>query len=477
MALKALMLRKKINGKKKELEALREKDALFVTREAELEQSISEAETDEEHAAVEEAIEAYESDKKEHEDKEQALETEIADLESELSDIEAEQERSVPTPEEAAEHAAAPVIETRKEERGKIRTMNKAIMMMSAEERTMLTSAAGVQAWISEIRAAIKEHRAITGVGLTIPEEILPLLKQTIGERSKMLKHLTVRPVSGTARQPIMGVIPEAIWTECCANLNELTLVFNDWEVDCYKVGGYYALCIANVEDSDIDLLAEVLEALGKGIGLALDKAVLYGRNTSAASKMPLGVVTRLAQTAAPSSYPSTARTWVDLHTSNVKTHGTSTAPVTGKDLVKALVQDSGVAASEYAADELTWVMNEKTYTNIVAETLEVNSAGAIVAGLDKRMPAVGGAVELLSFIPDNVIIFGHFDLYLLAERAGAKFASSEHVRFLADQIVYKGTARYDGAPIIAEAFGAVALNGAAVSATAVTFASDTANS
>ena len=43
MALRAIMLRHKIDAKKKELEALREKDAEFAKREKELEISIGEA--------------------------------------------------------------------------------------------------------------------------------------------------------------------------------------------------------------------------------------------------------------------------------------------------------------------------------------------------------------------------------------------------------------------------------------------------
>jgi uncharacterized protein YjdB len=74
------------------------------------------------------------------------------------------------------------------------------------------------------------------------------------------------------------------------------------------------------------------------------------------------------------------------------------------------------------------------------------------------------------------VIIGGYFDLYLLAERAGQKFAQSEHYRFLADQTVFKGTARYDGQPAIAEGFVAIGVNGATPDAT-MSFAGDTANS
>lgn len=91
-------------------------------------------------------------------------------------------------------------------------------------------------------------------------------------------------------------------------------------------------------------------------------------------------------------------------------------------------------------------------------------------------MPVIGGAIEILNFMPDYVMVSGYFDLYTLAERAGQQFASSEHVRFLQDQTVFKGTARYDGAPAIAEAFVAIGLNGTSVDATAVTFAPDEAN-
>ena len=77
--------------------------------------------------------------------------------------------------------------------------------------------------------------------------------------------------------------------------------------------------------------------------------------------------------------------------------------------------------------------------------------------------------------MPDNVIIGGYFGLYLLSERAGAQFASSEHVRFLADQTVFKGTARYDGVPVIAEAFVAIGLEDTTPTA-AMTFPTDTAN-
>ena len=105
--------------------------------------------------------------------------------------------------------------------------------------------------------------------------------------------------------------------------------------------------------------------------------------------------------------------------------------------------------------------MNEKTYTKIIAESVSINAAGAVVAGVNGTMPIVGGAIEVLDFIPDDVVIGGYFDLYLLAERAGTKIGQSEHVQFIEDNTVFKGTARYDGTPVIDEAFVAIGINGA----------------
>ena len=186
---------------------------------------------------------------------------------------------------------------------------------------------------------------------------------------------------------------------------------------------------------------------------------------------MPLGVATRLVQTAAPADYPATARSWANLSATNVVALGN----VTGTALVQKIVETFGAAKGKYSRGERVFVMNETTYTAIAAALVSINADGNVVTGIVDRMPVVGGIIEVLDFIPDNVIIGGYFDLYLLAERAGQKFATSEHVRFLQDQTVMKGTARYDGQPVIAEGFVAIGLNGTTPNAT-MSFAADAAN-
>ena len=455
MALKAIMLRKKIDDKKKELEALRSRKDELQTREAEIEKAISEAETEEQRSAVEDAITEHESAKAEVEKAEMDLNAEIEELEGELASEEREQNTE-------------PVKKPEKREEKKTMVNRQKFFGLGHEERDAMFAREDVQDFLGKVRTCMSEKRALTNVGLLIPEVFLGIIRENVIEYSKLYKHVNVRRISGEGRMVVMGTVPEAVWTECCATLNEMALGFNDVEVDCNKLGAYFAVCNAILEDSDINLANELMIALLQGIGLALDKAILYGTGT----KMPLGVVARLAQTAEPSGYPATARTWVDLHTSNIKSIPAATADA---ELFKAFILDSAAAKGAYSRGEKVWVMNETTYTTLIANAMAVDAGGAIVSGVNGRMPVIGGVIEVLNFIPDNVIIGGYFDLYLLAERATATIAQSEHARFIEDQTVFKGTARYDGQPVIAEAFVAIGLKGVTPSAT-MSFAPDTAN-
>ena len=472
MALKALLLRKKIDDKKAALTALRAKDEEFQQREAEYTAAIDEIDENtpvEDRSALEDAVNTFDAEYTAHRDAVAAAEAEIASMENELAEEESRQDTTPP-----ANIDPAPAQEERKDgSTMNIATRAKVFGKMSAQERDAFAARQDVKAYLTEVRSAIREKRALTNVGVTIPEVMLGLLRENLINYSKLYRHVTVRAVNGDARALIMGQVPEAIWTDCCANLNELTLAFYDMEMQCYKVAGYFAVCNANIEDSDLDLVAELLDALGQAIGLALDKAILYGRNTSAALKMPEGVMSRLAQTEQPAGYSPTARPWADLHTTNIVSISAGT---TGVQLFQQIALASGAAKGKYARGEKVWVMNETTYTAIVSAAMTIDAGGAIVAGVNGSMPVIGGIIEVLNFLPDNVIIGGYFELYILAERRGPRFATSEHVRFLQDQTVLKGTARYDGGPAIAEAFVAIGIAGNTPAATGVTFAQDTAN-
>ena len=94
---------------------------------------------------------------------------------------------------------------------------------------------------------------------------------------------------------------------------------------------------------------------------------------------------------------------------------------------------------------------------------------------MNGTMPVIGGTIVIEEFMADYDIMGGFGKVYLLAERAGANLATSEHAKFIEDQTVLRGTARYDGLPVFGEAFVLVNYNNTAP-ATTKTFASDTAN-
>lgn len=457
MALRAIMLRHRIDEANRELEQLRGKDADFQTREAELEAAIAEAKTEEESSALDAAIDAFEQERSAHTAAVSELEEKVRSLEADLA---AEEEKTPPA--QPAEGNTE-----RKDDMTAMNTRN-IFANMEMARRSAIFAQQDVKDFLSNVRTCIKEKRNLTNAGLLVPQVFLGLIRENIMEYSKLYKHVFVRRLGGNGKLVVMGTIPEAVWTECCAKINELTLGFNSVEVECNKVAGFIPVCNSLLEDSEIDLAAEIITALGQSIGLALDKAILYGTGV----KMPLGVVTRLKQTTQPDTYPAQARPWVNLNTTNVITINAATE---GVDLFAAIVTASGAAKGKYSRGSKVWIMNETTYTTLIANALNINAAGAITAGINGTMPVVGGAIEVLNFVPDNVILGGFFDLYLLAERGVIRIERSDEVRFLEDETVFKGKARYDGEPTIAEAFVAIGLNG--VTPTAVmTFAADTAN-
>lgn len=213
-------------------------------------------------------------------------------------------------------------------------------------QRCFLGPGQDVKDFLTRVRELGKQNRSITGAELTIPDVMLGLIRENISKYSKMISRVNLRSVPGTARQNIMGTVPEAVWTEMCAKLNELELSFNQIEVDGYKVGGFIAICNATLEDSDLSLASEIMEALGQAIGYALDKAILYGTG----KKMPIGVVTRLAQATEPDDWGANAPTWKDVHTSNI----VKLTAATGADLYKSIILTAGVARSTYARGSLT---------------------------------------------------------------------------------------------------------------------------
>lgn len=473
MALKAIMLRAKLDKKNKELDALREKDADFTKRVSELEAAIAEAQTEEEQQTVSDAVDQFETEKEAHEAAKTSLQNEIDDLESELEKTEKE-------PEEPEQRTAGKNGTTERMERmmGKfeIRSlpMNvRAFDSLSMEQRTAIVEREDVKAFLSRMREQKGSKRAISGGDLEIPIVFMELISENMYRYSKLLNRVRVRQVAGEARQTIAGTVPEAIWTEMCGAINELSFVFHQITLDGYKVAGYVPVCNSLLEDttSNLDLASWIVEMLSESIGYAIDKAILYGKG--ATSKMPLGIVTRLAQDSKPAGYPANAPEWVDLSDTNmIKIDGASMEPI---PFLSAFALAAGNTYTRYARGDKFWTMNSKTYAQIQAKLISATATGEFVSRIAGVMPITDGNVDILEFIPDGDIIGGYGDLYLWIERGAMQIDLSTEVQFIQDNTVFRGKERADGQPVIPGAFVAININNQEVT-TEMDFAADTAN-
>lgn len=320
--------------------------------------------------------------------------------------------------------------------------------------------------------ASNPSKRTVTGAELAIPTEVLEIIRDNLGEHSKLLKHVRLRPLKGKGRAIVAGKVPEGIWMEMCSRLNELNFSFSGLEVDGYKVGGYIPICRAVLEDaSDVDIGEEIMEYLLRSIGIAVDKAIVFGKGKN--GKMPEGFVTRLAQNAKPENWDDSKGEWTDLHNTNLLK--LNLIGIEGVAYYRPLMVAMGKAKPDYSNGKTVWVMNRSTHMEMKAAGLAFTAAGALVASLDGSVPVEGGIIEELEFMPDGMVAGGFLDAYLLVEREGGSIESSDHVMFLEDMRVFKGTARYDGAPILGEAFVAFTVNNTEVT-TVMSFTEDRAN-
>jgi len=475
MALKQLMLRKRLEAASAEADnhrskrtTLDERQTALQTREQEAETALNELNADstqEERDTVEQEANAIEAEQAALDQELSAHDAEQTRLDGIVSGLETEvQQLDTRSAAPKAPKPALPDTRSRKEPGMANRTK---FFGMSHEERDAFFAREEIKSFLAQIRSSC-QTRAVTNTTLTIPDVMLELLRDYMTQFSKLAKHINIKRVKGKARQNIMGAIPEAVWIEAVGSLNELDLTLNQIEVDGYMIGGWIPISNVYLEDSDMNLGAEIMDALGKAIGLGLDRAILFGTGV----KMPIGIVTRLQQTAQPGSWETNARAWTDLHESNIKK--LNIADSTGAAFFIALVKALGAANPLYSDGKAFWVMNRATHMDIKAKALAFIPAALLTAG-DGTFPVIGGTIEECELVGDNEIVGGFGSLYLLSEREGQKIESSEHVRFLENQTVFKGYARYDGKPVIGEAFVMVSYDNTDA-ATSAAFSIDYAN-
>ena len=488
--LKQVRLAHDLQQKRQELTAAEQEQEALRTRREDLEKRSNDAaeaieemtvETPaEDKAAVEAVADQLEAEEQQLEAEETANEETRSKLREDIQRMEKELEEMNTRAREAVKPKAEPtgaagVSAVERKDVIVMENMNtRKVLGLTYEERSALFGRnEEVKGWLDTVRAWGAKNflqRGVENGELMIPRVLLGLVSEQAAEASKLMKHLDVRNVPGQSRVLIDGALPEAVWTEACAKLNELDLGVYMTELDGYKVGGYVPVCNALLEDATdpVSIGTEIVTKLGRSIGYAQDKATLFGTG----NKMPMGIVTRINQTEDPGTEGEKGRPWVNLKATNY----TKVQATTPEAFFSALVGGAMKASGKYSRGGQFWTMNERTKGTLMTNAVMFNAAGSIVAGIGDTMPVVGGAIEVLDFVPDGMIVGGYGSGYVLAQRAGTSLGRSEHVRFIEDQTVFRGTARYDGKPVIPEAFAVIGLGADVLAALNVTFAQDKAN-
>ena len=465
--LRALMLRSEIDALRAQLTPLEQTRDGFAAREEQLRQAIAEATTDEERGVVSTAIDTFEQERSTNAAEITRIEGEIAQREEQIRSLEAAQ-----TPPPANHPVSNSGTENNDHERGNVIMSNpdRRWFGLTYQQRDELLARDSTKEFLQRFRALREQQNSATGAELGIPTEYMQILRDLTYQNSKLWPYVHSEAIRGHSRQNIVGTGAEAVWTEMLANINEITLDFTQLEMDGYMLAGYMAISNAVLQDdSDLQLLTSILNAMGEANGRALDKAIVYGTG----KKMPVGFVTRLAAATTPTWWNNDQGDFTDLHTSHIlKLDIDSTS---GAAFFGTLIEALGIADPKYSDGRVFWVMNRKTHIRLMSKALAFNAAAAITAGINNTFPIVGGDIIELEFMADNDIAGGFGSLMRMAEREGMAIASSDIPLFLRNMTVYRSLGRYDGKPARGEAFVMVNFHNTAPT-TSISFAADLAN-
>lgn len=465
MAKNKLLLTKKRSAAAKKLTEKRAEEKRLTTRAAALDAQLEGVE-DEVPAELEQQVQEV-ADSLETVATEIAnLEQEIADLDNEIADIDDQLPGGSSNP--STNRSRDGPVNAPAAARFRCRSR----CFENRTQRDAFYAQSPVKSFLQRIRSmAAVGTRSARGAELTIPTEVLDILRDNLNQYSKLITKVRLRTVSGHARQNIIGKVPEGVWMEMAGALNNLEFRITDIETDGFKVGGFIPIDNYVLADSDVALGEEIMYMLGQAIGYALDKAIVFGLGPN--SKMPVGIVTRLAQTQQPVYWGQNQGDWTDLHSSNVMQ--LNLAALDGVAFFIPFLTALAKAKPTFSTDGKIWIMNDATRQDILIRALSFNANAALMSGIENTMPVVGGEIITLEFMPDHMVVGGYGDEYLLVERDGGTFASSDAPLFIQDKTVFKGTARYDGQPASGEAFDALTYDNT-VPLTKMDFANDYAN-
>jgi HK97 family phage major capsid protein len=414
--LKQLKIAKAIEIKRNKLKEIQTKMDAILKRSEDTKQALEEAKTEEDITTIEAEITEIEKEHGEVEVEKKTIESEITELETELEDVK--------------ERESQTTKKNQKREKGVAESMNR----MQVRE-LMKTGEYYKRSEVIDFYEKFKNLRAVTGGELAIPEIIVNRIMDILGDYSNIYRLVDRIQVKGTARILIDTDTTPASWVEQNASLptgDVGTLAYLDF--DGFKVGKVTFVDNYLLQDSVINLDQYVVSKIARAIALALEISILNG--TGLAGKQPTGIIPSIPvenQVTVPEGSPMSEY---------VKPIGLID---TGDDVV----------------GEITAVMRRSTYYAYFLElSINVNADGEVVGRLPilTRPDILGIPVVFSNHMAPDEVLYGEFDKYTLVERENIAIDNSEHVRFVEDQMAFRGKGRFDGKPTKPDAFALITI-------------------
>jgi HK97 family phage major capsid protein len=409
--LKQLKISKALELKRAKLKEIETKAAEILKRSETAQAALAEAANEEDLALMETEIQTIETEQTTNDTEKKTVEGEIAALELELEEV---QDRAK---------------ETTKQARSKGAENMKDVNRLQVRE-LLKNGEYYKRSDVVEFYEKFKNLRAVTGGELTIPEVIVNRIMDMLGDYSTLYPLVDKIQVKGTARILIDTDTTPASWVEQNAALptgDVGTLAYLDF--DGFKVGKVTFVDNYLLQDSVINLDDYVSKKIARAISLALDIAILNG--TGAAGKQPSGIIPAI---------PVGNR-----------------VTIAEADPIAEYVKPIGLIDTGLdSVGEIRAVMRRSTYYNYFLEmSIQVNAAGDVVGRLPNiaQPDILGIPVTFNNSMAADQVLYGEFEKYTLVERENIAIDNSEHVRFVEDQMAFRGKGRFDGKPTKAEAF------------------------
>lgn len=267
MALRQLILNKKIQERSALLTQLRADEDKLKDEEVELEKALDEAETDEEVKVVEESADELEKKIKEKSDEIAKLEDEKSELETELAEIEAEQ-----TDENTDEDE--------EKEDGEKRKMGKKVEVRNTQNQNTKDFANYIRTQGSEVRSLNTTSGAVL-----VPVEVSTNVLELKDGQVDLTAYVTSETVgTGSGKFPVAKRATAILATkEELANIVEIAdPLFIDVEYSAKTRIGQIAFSNELIEDSAIDVVAYAEKQMQRMVRNTNNKAILDVLNTFA---------------------------------------------------------------------------------------------------------------------------------------------------------------------------------------------------